>query len=383
METLDKAGVYMNRKPSIMETKHRNKVKIVKFIYKKGETSKQEISRELGLSMPTVLQNVKELLERGIVIETGKYQSTGGRKAGALSLAKDHKYAVGIDVTRNHISMVLVDTSGTVSVYKRSKRFYEDSVEYYESLGVELDSFLAENHIDKNKVLGVGLSIPGIVDTTNSILLRTHVFQVSNLSLKKFSQFLKYEVAFSNDANSAAYAELKEAAKNSIYLSLSNTVGGAVYIHDNIYMGDNYKSAEFGHMVIEPGGRTCYCGKKGCMDAYCSAQTLSKYTDDNLDLFFLKLKEGNAECMKAWQDYLDYLAISIANLRMAFDCDIILGGYLGGYLEDYLAELGYQVMKYNNFDIDTTYIKSAAYKKEAAAVGAGIQFIEKYFDSID
>ncbi len=366
-----------------MEIKHRNKVKIVKFIYKKGETSKQEISRELGLSMPTVLQNIKELLDRGIVIETGKYRSTGGRKAGALSLAKGHKYAAGIDITKNHISMVLVDTSGAVSVYKRLKRFYEDSVEYYEGLGVELEAFLAENHIDKNKVLGVGLSIPGIVDTTNSILLRTHVFKVSNLSLKKFSRFLKYEVAFNNDANSAAYAELREAAKNSIYLSLSNTVGGAVYIKDEIYMGDNFKSAEFGHMVLKPGGRTCYCGKKGCMDAYCSALALSEYTDDNLDQFFLQLKDGDKKCIKAWQEYLDYLALAVSNLRMAFDCDIILGGYLGGYLEDYLVELGSYVVKYNNFDIDTTYIRSGKYKKEAAAVGAGIQFIEKYFEAID
>lgn len=373
----------MNRKPSLMETKHRNKVNIVKYIYKKGETSKQEIARELGLSMPTVLQNVKELLEKGIVTETGKYQSTGGRKAGVLSLSKGHKYAVGMDITKNHISMVLVDTSGTVSVYKRTKCSYEDTVNYYERLGAELDDFLEEYHIDKTKVLGAGLSIPGIVDTANSVLLRTHVFRVSNLSLKKFSQFLKYETAFSNDANSAAYAELKEAEKNSIYLSLSNTVGGAVYIQDEIYRGDNFKSAEFGHMILKPGGRTCYCGKKGCMDAYCSALTLSQYTDDNLDLFFRKLEEGDKTCVTAWKEYIHNLAIAISNLRMAFDCDIILGGYLGGYLEEYLAELGSAVMDYNNFDIDSTYIKSTRYKKEAAAVGAGIQFIEKYFDSLD
>ncbi len=369
--------------PNNYESKSRNKVKIVKFIYKKAETSKKEISRELGLSMPTVLQNVKELLDGGIIIETGEYQSTGGRRAKALSLAKGQKYAAGIDITKNHISMVLVDTSGTVSVFKRRKKIYEDSMEYYKELGQELETFLTENQVEKSKVLGVGLSIPGIVDTSNSILLQTDVFGLRNLSLKKFSQFLKYEVTFSNDANSAAYAELRETAKNSVYLSLSNTVGGAIYVNNEIYMGDNYKSAEFGHMIIEPGGRTCYCGKKGCMDAYCSALTLSKYGEDNLELFFLKLKKGNKECIKAWQEYLDYLAIAISNLRMAFDCDIILGGYLGGYLEDYLVELGLNVMKYNNFDIDTTFFRSGKYKKEAAAVGAGIRFIEKYFDSIE
>ncbi len=50
-------------------------------------------------------------------------------------------------------------------------------------------------------------------------------------------------------------------------------------------MGETFKSAEFGHMIIEKGGRTCYCGKNGCVDAYCSAKVLSKYSDDDLELF--------------------------------------------------------------------------------------------------
>ncbi len=372
----------MNQSLSNLETKRMNKIKIAKFIYRKGETSKREISRVLGLSMPTVLQNVKELLDSGIIEEAGKYQSTGGRKAQAVTLTKGLKYAAGLDVTKNHVSMVLVDVSGTVSECKRLKKSFEDSTGYYEEIGKELELFITENHIERDKILGVGISIPGFVDISNSILLSSHVFEIRNLSLKRFSQFIHYEITFCNDANSAAYAEFQGAAKNCIYLSLSNTVGGAIYMNEEIYMGDNFKSGEFGHMIIEPDGRTCYCGKKGCMDAYCSALVLSKYAEGNLELFFLKLKEGNKECRKAWEEYLKYLAMAVSNLRMAFDCDIILGGYVGGYLEDYLIDLGLDVRKNNSFDLDATYIKSGKYKKEASAVGVGIQFIEKYFDSI-
>ena len=65
----------------MIEKKKQNKVKIAKFIRYKGHTSKPEIAAELGISMPTVLQNVKELTESGIVEEFGEYESTGCRKA--------------------------------------------------------------------------------------------------------------------------------------------------------------------------------------------------------------------------------------------------------------------------------------------------------------
>ena len=99
-----------------------NQIKIAKFILKKSETSKQEISSKLGLSMPTVLQNVKELIQMGMVTETGKYESTGGRKAAVLSIAEGFQTAVGIDITANHISYVLIDFSGIMLAKKRIKQ---------------------------------------------------------------------------------------------------------------------------------------------------------------------------------------------------------------------------------------------------------------------
>lgn len=372
----------MRKRMNNTETKVSNKVKISKFIYKKKETSKQEIAKILGISMPTVLQNVKELVESGIVTEVGKYQSTGGRKAKVLSVAENIKYSIGVDITKNHISIVLLGIRGDLIEKQRIGYTYEDSTEYYESLGAYIDKFILNSNIEREKILGVGISIPGIIDEDNLILTRSHILGVSNISLKRFSQFIGYDTCFKNDANSAAYAEISLDDKESIYLSLSNTVGGAIYMNDNIYMGDNFKSAEFGHMIIEPNGRMCYCGKKGCVDAYCSAKVLTKYSNDDLELFFRELKKGKEEYLNVWNEYLDYLLITVTNLRMIFDCHIILGGYVGGYLDDYVMDFDKTIREYNNFDIDTSYISTGKYKREASAIGVGIQFIEKFFDSL-
>ena len=93
-----------------------------------------------------------------------------------------------------------------------------------------------------------------------------------------------------------------------VYLSLSNTVGGAVvyqsdrgnvysrdgYLKDvsSMHLGNNWRSGEFGHMVIHPEGRKCYCRKKGCVDAYCSALRLADMEDGILENFFVHLEEG-------------------------------------------------------------------------------------------
>ena len=196
------------------------------------------------------------------------------------------------------------------------------------------------------------------------------------------SQFIRYPVSFENDANSAALAEFVHRDRDAVYLSLSNSVGGAIYVNREIYAGDNFKSAEFGHMVIAPEGKTCYCGKKGCMDAYCSARVLSDHTDDSLELFFQRLEDGDDVIRDIWDSYLSYLAISVTNLRMAFDCDIILGGYIGQYLKPYMIDLSQKMAGYNMFEQDTVYLKNSRYGMEAAAVGGAMKYIEVYFEEL-
>lgn len=92
-----------------LEKKFATKSKIVNYIINRESTSKVEISKELNLSMPTVLSNVKDLLEKGIIIENGEYESTGGRKAKSIGINPSYRYAMGIVITANHLGMVLVN----------------------------------------------------------------------------------------------------------------------------------------------------------------------------------------------------------------------------------------------------------------------------------
>ena len=377
-----KMGVNMDKIQNT-DKKRMNKVRVARFILRQGETTKQEIAGSLGISMPTVLQNVKELVDSKLVIETGEYQSTGGRKPKALAINGQLKYAVGLDITKNHISYVLIDLTGRIVKKERNRKNFENTLAYYEEMNDKMQEFIDSCKVKQSKILGVGLSIPGIIDLEHKNLIDSHILQIHNLDLEIVSSFIPYETYFENDANSAAFAEISGETKNVIFLSLSNTVGGSIYMNQEIYKGDNYKSAEFGHMIIETNGKECYCGKKGCIDAYCSAKVLSALTDDDLELFFAKLKEKDAVCTDAWDEYLEYLAITITNLRMAFDCDIILGGYVGAYLKPYAIELSDKMKKYNLFEKQTSYVQNCRYQLEASAVGAAMKFVDVFFEKIE
>ena len=153
-----------------------------------------------------------------------------------------------------------------------------------------------------------------------------------------------------------------ESPRSLVYLSLSNSVGGAILTGGALYGGDHLRAGEFGHNTLVPDGRPCYCGKKGCLDAYCSAKVLSQLTDGNLALFFDGLRSGNAALQTAWNEYLSYLAVAVNNLRMTFDCDVIVGGYVGGFLAEFGEPLREMLVERNTFEPDSSYLKFSRYR---------------------
>lgn len=301
----------MKRSTNSVEVKRQNRNRVFRYVNGQAETSMPEISAALDISGPTVLTIVNELKEEGVLKEAGELKSTGGRKAKAIAAVKDIKYAVGIDLTANHISITYTDLSEKALKHVRIRKSFEYTNEYLDALAVFTRQFIEENAIPEDKILGIGISMPCIIDKKEQLITYSNALDIYNVSCSEWKEHFKYPAVLLNDANCAAIAESAEHVNcgNMVYLMLSNTVGGAVLFENSnvimtagneleavdMYRGDNWRSAEFGHMVIHPGGRTCYCGKKGCLDAYCSALRLADLTEGKLEIFFEKLEEGNAE----------------------------------------------------------------------------------------
>ena len=192
-----------------LEKKFATKSKIVNYIINRESTSKVEISKELNLSMPTVLSNVKDLLEKGIIIETGEYESTGGRKAKSIGINPSYRYAMGIVITANHLGMVLVNLKYEIVKSERIRLKFVSDMSYCSQVADFAAKFL--DHMNdaeqKEMLLGVGISIPGIINQEQKLVIKSHALKLENYSLSFLEQAFSVPVYFSNDANAAMMAE--------------------------------------------------------------------------------------------------------------------------------------------------------------------------------
>lgn len=355
--------------------------RILNYVINNQITSKAEVSKNLNLSMPTVLSNINDLIAKGIIIETGEYESTGGRKAKSIGINPSYRYSVGIVITANHVGIVLVNLKYEIVKFRRVRMKFSPDASYCQDLSVLTSEFLKDTEY-QDRILGIGISIPGIISQKDHLLIKSHALQLENYSLSFLEQAFDLPVYFENDANAAMMAEDINRYRNAIYLSLNNTLGGAFCIDGKLFQGENQKAGEFGHMILVPGGRKCYCGKKGCADAYCAASALTDEIN-SLETFMEQLKSGDEAAEEKWSEYLDMLAVLISNLRMAYDMDIILGGEVGGYLAEHMLPLGEKVMEYNGFDHDIRYLRNCSYKREASAVGAAKHFLQDFIKNIE
>ena len=366
---------------SRLDKKNKTRSQIVNYIINNKITSKVELSKNLNISMPTVLSNVNDLIDREIVLETGEYESTGGRKAKSIGINPEYRYSLGIVITANHVGVVLVNLNYEIEKSIRIRRKFVADTSYCGELAELVRDFLEEvKHPER--ILGIGISIPGIISRESHLVIKSHALQLENYSLSFMEQAFSLPVYFENDANAAMLAEDLNMYRNAIYLSLNNTLGGAFCIDGKLFQGENQKAGEFGHMVLVPGGRRCYCGKLGCADAYCAASALTDEDTETLEQFMEQVQKKEPKALEKWEKYLDHLAILISNLRMAYDMDIILGGEVGGYLAEYMIPLGKKVISYNGFDHDIRYLRNCSYKREASAVGAAKHFLYDFIKNI-
>ena len=124
-----------------IEIKRLNRIRTIKYILDAKKVSRQDIAAALGFSMPTVLQNVADLIDCGLVCEAGEYGSTGGRKAKALSICEGARCAIGVEVTAHHLHMALLDLSQKVWDLVSHRFPFRNTQEYYVKLGELVQEF--------------------------------------------------------------------------------------------------------------------------------------------------------------------------------------------------------------------------------------------------
>lgn len=364
--------------------KQTNRRRIYQYIYQSPQpVTKQEIAGALGLSLPTVSGNLNEFLEEELLSYSGTQASTGGRKPRTISLVANARFSVGISIMDDAVRLVAINIRAKELGYQKVYKKFCHSPRYYQEVAQLLEHFLDALKLERSKLLGVGIAVPGIVDAERARLLFAPTLELRDVPLEEITSGFPYAVRVENDANASGYAECwaRKENRNLIYLSLERGVGGAILMGEKPYVGDRGRSGEFGHICVVPDGRPCRCGKRGCLEAYCSTSRLSDDLGITLEEFFTMLKCGNHQIALTWEQYRNHLTDGLAIIRISLDCDIVLGGMLAAYLEDQLELIRQEVCQKTLFDEDGSFLTLDCFKSHSACVGAALHDVNRFLDS--
>lgn len=370
-----------------------NQKKIIQLLYRNKQMTKQDISKTLKLSIPTVISNVKELIEQGFLDEAGVAESTGGRKPTIIRFISDSRYSFGVCIAKGRVRIILSNLNFDII----EERFFElpDKLDNFEKLILkirkEVDYIVGTHNIDTQKILGIGFSLPGTVNEKKLLLENAPNLKLKNICFKEFQDDFQFPIFIENEANASAYAEafvnFNSIINSLVFISITEGIGTGIIISDNLYKGHNKRAGEFGHMTILKDGDQCNCGKKGCWELYASQKALiNKYKkafgDDgkNLD-YFLGLVQNDQKAKKILDEYLEYLAEGIKNIILMLDPrNIIIGGEISHYKTLIEKDLKDKVFEKNSFyNEEECKISFSELQGDASILGATLLPMEKLF----
>jgi len=321
-----------------------NRLTVLDIIRCKGPISRAEISKLTNLSPTTVSYAVTNLIEDGFVIETGVGDSSGGRKPILIEFNPKGRHVISIEINRSAINGALYDLNGIMEYKIHEDLKNLESTNVISSIEEVIEEIIV--NAKTSEILGVGISIPGIIDKSKDSVLYSTYLNWHNINLKEIIEDkYGYPVFIENDTNLAALAEkvlgFNNLVDNLIYISIGKGIGTGIIINRKVYSGFNGSAGEFGHISINKNGDRCVCGNYGCLYTYASETFIETYMlkhikmgfktiikEDNLDIKNIidAANGGDKVSIEAINEATNNLAIGIANILNLFNPEMIVIG---------------------------------------------------------
>ncbi len=265
---------------TVSEVRQRNRAQALRSIILSGQTSRAVLARESGLSVASVTNLVSELISEGLVIEAGSVASSGGRPVTLLAPNPAGAYFLGADVGERGVAVELFDLSmARVDREFRGGREGETPATIATDLDEAMDALRDRNPAAWERIVGIGLGLPGIVesDPSGSQVLYAQSLgwdpvPIADLISRDIPVFAE------NGAKTQAMAELWDGAargvEEALVVLLGRGVGLGIVSNGELAHGLTSSAGEWGHLKIERGGRRCRCGGHGCVEAYVGADAI-------------------------------------------------------------------------------------------------------------
>ena len=363
-----------------------NRSKIYQYIYRSKLTSKLQIVQDLQMGLSTVSQNLNLLENEGLIEKNGYFDSTGGRKANAIQIVSDFRISIGVGILKNMFHITAIDLYGNTVYTDTIPLTYSNTAAYYQQITDKVKDFIDKNQYPENKILGVSIATQGITSPDNTTVIYGNIMNNTGMRLKDFSRHLPYPCHLEHDSKSAAFLELWNHPEldSAVVFLLNRNLGGAIITNHQIHQGRSMHSGTIEHICVNPDGPLCYCGNRGCLETYCSANSLEQASGMAVKEFFPLLREKKSpQLIQIWEDYLKHLAFAMKNLNLVIDAPIIISGYLAPYFTeedtDYLLE---QINSMTPFKLEEEQLLVGTHGQYTPAIGAALFYVEKFIHSV-
>lgn len=277
-----------------------------------------EISHRIGRSLPLTTKVLNELIEEEFVQESGFALSTGGRRPLMYSLIAGKMYAISVamDQLFTRIGIIDVQSYKIISSEKYNLTLPHNPLAK-EQLIECVKSFISKSDIPHEKIIGIGIGMPGFVDTEKGVNRSFLLMEDKKKSLRSYlEEALEFPVYLDNDSSLIALTELKLGAardkKNSMVINLGWGVGLGLIINGELFRGNNGFAGEFSHIPLFDNNKLCSCGKSGCLETEASMLVVLEKAKE-------ALASGRVSAISNIADDSEEASINIINAALAGD----------------------------------------------------------------
>lgn len=376
-----------------------NKSIVLNKIRTVGPISRAQIAKETSLTPPTVSSIVKELIEQELVRESVLGHSSGGRKPTMLHINTDSFYVIGVDAGPENVDCVLTDLTGAV-LHRTSKRLENPltNEQFLSVLQNAISLLLQSSKADREKIIGVGVAMHGVVDVQTGTSLVAPILNLRNIPIKEvLEEKFNLTVRVENDARAMALGESwfggHGGANSMVAVNIGRGVGAGIVMNGKLYHGAQGIAGEFGHMTVDINGEVCECGNRGCLQTFISGAAIAKRAKIRLkeqegtltgkDIFEFA-ESGRQDCIDFLQETGHILGVGLTNLIHVLNpSEIVLGG---GVMksEKFLlpAALAAIQQKVLSPEAKKTHVTVSRLGDEATVLGAVSLLLVELFDPL-
>ncbi|MGW5847781.1 ROK family transcriptional regulator [Streptomyces sp. NPDC055254] len=345
--------------PGSQSSLHRaNLERVVRAVRLAGSLTQAEIARSTGLSAATVSNIVRELKDSGTVEVTDT--SAGGRRARSVSLSGDAGIVIGVDFGHTHLRVAVGNLAHQVLAEEAEPLDVDASwTDGFDRAEMLVGRLVAGIGVGPDKVIGVGLGVPGPIDVESGTLGSTAILPgwAGINPQKELSRRLGVPVYVDNDANLGALGELVwgsgRGVKDLAYIKVASGVGAGLVINGQIYRGPGGTAGEIGHITLDESGPVCRCGNRGCLETFAAARYVLPLLQGThgpeltMERVVELARGGDPGCRRVITDVGRHIGSGVASLcNLLNPSRVVLGGSLADAGELVLAPIRESVGRY-------------------------------------